>query len=194
LQHVHDTEYAPLGLDPADFVCGFCVTGNSAGALQGGYLLADYGLDSILDGVVLGGGPIPARVAEACLEANEGSTYGINRPSVVDYAYGVPKGVKGPCALKDPSFEATWRADSLVDGGIDYEHPTTRVVILIGGLDHTSAPNHAAAYRDRLVAEGSPMVSYDIIPTAGHGLSVFLTDPAAQVAVTDAFLWEPPAG
>lgn len=194
VEHIYETEYVPLDLSPATAVCGFCVTGNSAGGLQAGYLLSEYGLETILDAVVLGGGPIPARVAEACLQANEDSTYGINRPSVVDYAYGIPKGQQGPCAQKDPTMEETWRADSLVDGGNDYTHPDTRVAILIGGLDHTSAPGHATAYYDRLVAEGTPMASYEVIPTAGHGLSVFLTDPAAQEAITEEFLWAPPAG
>jgi hypothetical protein len=191
VEHVRQTEYVPLGLTHPVGVCGFCVTGNSAGALQADYLLAEYGMDDVLDAVVTGGGPIPAMIADACLQADEGSTYGITRPSVVDFAYGTPKGQSGPCAHKDPSYEAVWRADGLVEGGEDFYHPTTRVSILIGGLDHTSAPNHALAYRDRLLAEGSPFVSYQIIPTAGHGLSKFLPDPAAQDALVAELTWQP---
>ena len=191
VEHVRQTKYVPLGLTHDVGVCGFCVTGNSAGALQADYLLSEYGMDGVLDAVITGGGPIPAMVADACLQADEGSTYGITRPSVVDYAYGTPKGQHGPCADKDPSYEATWRADSLVEGGNDYHHPTTRVSILIGGLDHTSAPNHALAYRDRLIAEGSPLVTYQTIPTAGHGLSKFLPDPAAQDALVAELTWQP---
>jgi len=191
VEHLHETEYLPLELDLADMVCGFCVTGNSAGALQAGYLLADYGLESILDAVVMGGGPIPTRIAEACLEPGGDDTYAA-RDTVVDYAYGANKGEKGPCALMDASMEETWRADSLVDGGDDFFHPHTRASIYIGGLDQTSAPAHATDYYDKLVEADSPYVSYDIIATAGHGLSEFLSDPAAQAAITAEFLWAPP--
>lgn len=189
VEHLHETQYLPLDLDPEAGVCGFCVTGNSGGALQSGYLLAEYGLESILDAIIVGGGPIPSRIAEACLEP-AGENLWTVRASIVDYAYGVAPGRQGPCALQDASMEATWRADSLVDGGADFLHPSTRVDILIGGEDHTTAPNHATAYYAELVAAGSPMASYEVFPNAGHSLADFLSDPEARQGILDAFLWD----
>jgi len=139
--------------------------------------------------LILGAGPTPTLLAEACLEPAGEDTYAIE-DKVVDWAYGGSDVTRGPCTLMDEAYEAAWREDSLVADGNDFYYETTRVDILIGGEDETSAPAHATAYYDKLVAAGTPLATYEIVPTAGDALD-FLDDAAARQAVLDAILWEP---
>jgi len=190
VDHLYESEYIPLDIDLPATVCGFCLTGNSSGGLVGGYLLADYGLETILDAVVATSGPLPSKIAEACLEPGGDTTYTTTQEDFIDVAYGVLVG-KGPCALKDASYAPVRRADGLVDAGDDFVYPETRFDILVGGLDHTSTPAHATAFYNTLLAAGNTTASYTVIPTAGHTLADFLVDPAAKDALTGALTWEP---
>jgi hypothetical protein len=151
---LHATVYRPLRLarpvsGPAR--CGFCVTGNSAGATQAAYALTHYGLERLLDAVVLTGGPPHGSLARGCLRRPADSDYWYSRwaAAIMDASYGFRRGT-GACALADETFAERWQSDSLATGGIDYEHPRTRIVLLFGRSDGSEAVLHGKAYAERL--------------------------------------------
>jgi len=191
IDYVYSEVFEPLGVPQGDGVCGFCVGGNSAGATQIGYALSHYGQDTLLDAAVMSSGPILAALAQACL--NTAPEFRVSKATrgYADYAYGYLDLASGPCVLKDRSMEETWEQDSILDGGTDFSHPTTRVEFLIGGLDTGSAPGNAAAYADKLIAGGTD-VTERLLPNAGHGIAEFLVDPEAQDAFVDAFILPAP--
>ena len=169
---VHDRWFVPLGL-PAGPVghCGFCVTGNSGGASQSSYALSHYGLEPLLDAVVPTGGPPHAAQAKGCLRnaGQEAYWYASGSAATIDSSYGF-QGTSGPCALHDASFVPRWDAESVDTGGSDYVHEQTRVHIILGGADASSAPDHARDYAARLKAAGSPYVTLQVIPGMGHSI------------------------
>jgi hypothetical protein len=151
---LHATVYRPLRLArPATGLarCGFCVTGNSAGATQAAYALTHYGLDRVLDAVVLTGGPPHGSMAKGCLRRPDDSEYWYSRwaAAIMDASYGFRRDA-GPCALADAEFAERWQRDSVSTGGIDYEHPRTRVVFLFGRSDGSGAVPHGKDYAARL--------------------------------------------
>jgi hypothetical protein len=169
---VHDHWFLPLGV-PAGPVgrCGFCITGNSGGASQSSYALSHYGLDSLLDAVVPSGGPPHAAQTKGCLRnaGQEPYWYASGSASTIDSSYGF-QGTSGPCALHDASFAPRWDEESVDTGGSDYVHEQTRVHIILGGADGTSAPAHARDYANRLRTSGSPYVTVQVIPGMGHSI------------------------
>lgn len=183
---VHDNRYVPLGLSGPVGECGFCVGGNSGGATQAAYGLAEYGLETIVDAAVLTSGPSLAALADGCLGVPD-FTFDDSTRGQVDLSYGVPGLDGGPCFNRDPSYEATWREDSLNDGADDLVHPATRLEFIQGGLDFTTTPAGANIYIDRLRQAGSPMVTKTIYPNAGHGLKPMLSDPDARAGIIAAF-------
>lgn len=193
IDYLHTEVFLPLELPEDDGVCGFCIGGNSGGATQVAYAISHYGQDDILDAAVMSSGPILAALAQGCLNTDPEFKISTNIRHFADLAYGFSDGVSGPCVQRDPAMEPTWRADSILDGGDDYVHPTTRVVFLIGGLDNGSAPGNADAYADRLIAAGSPSVTEQLFPNAGHGITEFLSDPQARAAFIEAFTVPEPA-
>jgi large subunit ribosomal protein L36 len=64
---VHDQVYAPMGVNPRAGRCGYCLTGNSAGASQISYALSHYGSEATLDAVVPTNGPPHAGQPKGCL-------------------------------------------------------------------------------------------------------------------------------
>lgn len=169
---VHDNQYLPLGIGPGEVGrCGFCITGNSGGASQSSYALSHYGLDSILDAVVPTGGPPHAAQAKGCLRnaGEEAYWYAAGSAGTIDSSYGF-QGAQGPCALHDPSFVPRWDAESVDTGGNDYVHLTTRVHVILGGNDTSSAPAHARDYVARLRAAESPYVTQQVVPGMPHAI------------------------
>jgi hypothetical protein len=151
---LYATVYRPLRLArPATGLarCGFCVTGNSGGATQAAYALTHYELDRLLDSVVLTGGPPHGSLAKGCLRRPADSEYWYSRwaAAIVDASYGFRRDA-GPCALADATFAERWQRDSVATGGIDYEHPRTRVVFLFGRSDGSEAVPHGKDYAARL--------------------------------------------
>lgn len=185
LEYLHDTVYVPLGLSPGQYVCGFCVTGNSTGSTLAAYPLSDYGLDRILDAAVFTSGPMYAGLAETCLNLDPAFRVPDRQKTFIDYAYGYTSG--GPCSRADMSMRATFDEDGILHGGTEYVHPATRVAFQTGGRDLGSAPANAAAYADKLNAAGSPCVTEQTFPNAEHGMSKFLLDPAARAGYVAAF-------
>lgn len=168
---VHDNRYAPVVPPTQTGVCGFCVSGNSGGASQAAYGLAFYGLDDIVDALLPTSGPPHASQAQGCLRAPEDVThyYAESELATVDSAHGF-SGTVGPCAAHDPSFTTRWTEESVDTGASDLVHPETRVAILLGRQDCTSAPAHAADYFDALVAAGSPTVTLSVVDGMAHDI------------------------
>jgi hypothetical protein len=180
IARVHDVYYAPLGAVSDQGVCGFCVTGTSAGASQISYALTHYGLAYEVDVAVATSGPPHAAMADGCLGA-PGLSYAPDERTTVDLSYGYAAGT-GPCSTADAGFASTWVADAVDESGSAYDYPTTRVHFVFGGLDVTSAPAHGRTYEAALVAAGSPFVTEETVPTADHGVPASPDGMAAIVA------------
>lgn len=187
-QWVHDTRYAPMGLNPADYVCGFCVGGNSGGGAQAAYTLAEYELESIIDAAVITSGPSFASLAEGCLGTPQEFSLEDASRELADLSYGYAREDNGPCFRRDPSWEQTWREDSINDGADDFYYPKTRVEVILGGTDTTTVPPGAHIYVDHLEAAGTN-VTETTYPNAGHGLVPMLNDPQALAGIIAAFTY-----
>ena len=190
---VHDNQFLPLGFSASAIGrCGYCITGNSGGASQVSYALSFYGLDSILDAVIPTSGPPHAAQAKGCLRDtnNQAYWYDTGASAIIDSSYGFAAG-QGPCALHDSSFVPRWDAESVDTGGNDFVYPHTRVVIILGGQDTSSAPPHARDFANKLALAGTPFLNLQVVPNMGHpiqqssdGLSAL---HAALLAVGDGY-------
>jgi hypothetical protein len=167
---VYDNQFLPLGL-PATSVgrCGFCISGNSAGASQVAYAVSFYGLASILDAVIPTSGPVHAAVAKGCLQnpTEQAYWYDAAYRSTIDSSYGFPSG-QGPCATQDATFLPRWTAESTDTGANDLFYPTTRVALIVGGQDPSYAPAHARDFAAALALAGSPYVTLQTVSSMPH--------------------------
>ncbi|HYU57523.1 MAG TPA: hypothetical protein VEO00_05680 [Actinomycetota bacterium] len=189
LSWIRAHRYPVPGMAPNEKVgrCGFCVVGSSSGTNQAAYPLSHYGLDASIDAAVLTSGPTLGALEKGCLDT-PGYRYQGSYETDVDRAYGYIDSA-GPCRRSEPAYQgidwpARWRADGVATGGSDYRHDTTRVHIIVGEND-VNIPNHAADYRDRLLAAGSPQVCFQVIPDMGHGIK---GSPEGMRALRDALL------
>lgn len=164
---IYDKVYKPLGITPTHVgECGFCVTGNSGGSDETGYPLEFYGQDTFTNAIIPTGGPTRSAVDKACLGPDRYLLDGTYR-NAFDRSYGFPGDSTGPCFLKDPTWSSTWYNDAVAGGGPNYNHPTTRVHIIIGGKDSKQL-NVAKLYYDRLIAAGSPYVTWEVAAGTPH--------------------------
>jgi hypothetical protein len=74
---------------------------------------------------------------------------------------------------------------SIALGGNDYVHPNTLVAIVLAGGDNVGALVQGHTHYARLIREGSPLVYFDIISGAPHGLG-----EAGPAVIRDLFLQE----
>ena len=167
IKWVHDNIYAPLGLHPNIGQCGFCITGNSAGASQITYALSTYGIDSFVNAAIPSSGPPMAGIAKGCLQ-QAGYAYNSFAAQLMDESYGFSASLTGPCVLQDSSFTNTWIANSVETGGTNYNYPTTRIHFILGGGDSIIIPNHANLYFQVLVGAKQPMLTWETVPGMGH--------------------------
>ena len=169
IKHLYDTVYVPLEIQlthPGE--CGFCITGGSHGANQISYALAFYGLDQIVNAMIPSGGPPYSALAKSCQRNISEKDYWlseVNREQV-DRSYGYINTL-GPCRLSDSSFVQRWTEESQSTGSNDYYHPATRLHFLLGSNDFDQL-SIAMDYYDRLVAEGSPYLMFEIVPNTAH--------------------------
>jgi hypothetical protein len=190
IRHVHDTLYAPLGVNPPIGEAGFCVTGNSGGSSQIGYALSHYGLDTIIDVAIPTGGPPHASLAKAMMDdpAESAYWYPLETRQFIDEGFGFFNG-NGPGALHDPTFVPRWLEESHSTGGNDYLHPSTRIHFITGAQD----PQMLVEGGDwfvRLQDEGSPMVTREVVPNTPHGVA---QTAAGRAAIRAAILEAPRA-
>lgn len=171
IEWVHDTVYLPLGLDPAEGTCGFCVTGNSGGSTQTSYALSHYGLDTIIDVAILSGGPPHAAIERGC-QPGHPDGYRYERPlntGFIDSSFGFLDG-SGPCELQDPAWISRWQEESIDISGTDYSHPTTRVEFIEGTEDNSAGPEHSWDYEAKLRLDPANEVTRTMVPDMGHTL------------------------
>ena len=167
IKWVHDNMYVPLGLQPNVGKCGFCITGNSAGAAQITYAMSSYGMDKVVDVAIPTSGPPMAAISKGCLQ-EPGYAYAAGHARLIDLSYGFSDG--GPCAAHDPSFTDTWIANSDETGGTKYNYPRTRIQIIVGGQDNTVSVNHAKDYFQVLVRAQQPMLMWELVPGMSHAI------------------------
>jgi hypothetical protein len=166
---VYDNQYVPLGLSPGVGACGFCISGNSAGASQVAYAVSFYGLASIVDAVIPTSGPVHSAIAKGCLQnpAESPYWYDVAYQSTIDSSYGFAPNT-GPCVMHDPTFQQRWTDESTDTGANDLFYPRTRVAIIVGGQDTSYAPAHARDFAVALESAGSPYVTFLTVPSMPH--------------------------
>jgi hypothetical protein len=183
IRWIHDHLYAAPASPAATGRCGFCVTGNSGGSSQISYAPAYYGLSDVVDGLFPTSGPGFADITKGCLGTDPAYAYGDTEAATgIDASYGYAPGA-GPCARHDRAYVARWQRDS-VDGSGTYRYARTRVEVIVGGADDTSAPAHARDYVARLRAAGQT-VALNAIPGAPHRIQ---SSPDGLAALSTALL------
>lgn len=171
IQWVHDNMYSPSVGSSGIGHCGFCITGNSAGASQVAYVVSSYGLDTIADAMIPTSGPPMAALEKGCLQV-PGYAYDPGKAGLIDISYGFyAKTGPGPCTMADPAFTPEWVANSNETGGTSYNYPATRVHIIVGGRDQPLIINHANDYYQVLLAAQQPMLTWQEVPTMAHEIT-----------------------
>lgn len=167
IKWIHDHNPVPPARPGA---CGFCISGQSAGASQVSYALARYGLDSIVSVAVPTSGPPHADIAEGCTAppGAPGEFPPKSSGALMDLSYGYLNG-GGPCERRDSSYSSHWRADG-VDANGSFFYPSTHVQFIFGDADTNPADYHAQKYVNQLRAAHSPYVSVDVIHCMEHGV------------------------
>ncbi len=162
VQYTYDTYYTPLGLTRVPGTCGFCIAGNSGGASLASFAPAYYGMDGILDAVVMMAGPPYAALDKSCQNrpGEEAYRLGPGKRVHIDRSYGIFTG-DGPCFNQDPSYSPRWLADSVSTGSLDDDFPTTRMRLIWGSAD----PTEQAIGGDYLAA-------LDAVPTNDASASI----------------------
>lgn len=148
-------------------VCGFCVSGHSAGASALAYSMSFYGVAAPIKAAIFTSGPPHAAMEKGCLPAQGTQSYVYEPTSAqtIDGNYGYDR--SGPCLRHDPSMAERWTEDSADIGGVVYSFPSTRIVMILGGQD-TVVPEHAMDYLARLEQAQTPMVREETVPSMGH--------------------------
>lgn len=156
-------------LHQGDTSTPYCATGQSNGAAQVSYALAQYGLSTILDAVVNESGPNWARVDDHCI-------YNPSYPSLFgnqgdrntnDMAFGFPNNGTGPCAISDPAYRQVFYDASLQYGRWQFNYPHTYVAFVFGEVDATATKAQGQAYYDFLLYNTS-LISSQTVPGADH--------------------------
>lgn len=149
----------------------FCVTGNSGGAAQVSYMLAQYGLADILSVVIPSGGPPMGRIDLGCIRddpANQALWYEQGSAGTIDRGFGVSS--NGPCARGDVAFREQFQEASVAFGNWQYVYPHTMVWFLFGENDSSNAVAQGKAYYERVLQEGSPLVEMGTVPGTPHAV------------------------
>lgn len=168
----------------------YCAVGHSGGASQVGYMLAQYGLSDIISAAVLTGGPAHSRLDLGCLKydpANQTAWFGdFGTAGLIDEGFGYTADL-GPCTTSNWSFRKKFQAASITFGDWQYNYPRTMVWFLLGAQDTTASLGQYAFYHQRLLAEDSPLVRYNVVPNTGHGVQ---QTPEGANMIRDAMLNE----
>jgi hypothetical protein len=169
---IHDNLYEAPAVHPGVGRCGFCLVGSSGSSSAVTYPLTHYAADPWLDGVIVTGGPAHAAIARGCLtrRGDEGYTWDASTAASMDSSYGFVAGVKGPCELRDPTWEDEWIRDALDTNGSDYQYDTTRYHIIIGDAD-TLQHYHSSDFVARVEAAATPFLGVDIVAGMSHLLT-----------------------
>jgi hypothetical protein len=163
MRYVYDTIYAPLGLTPAPYACGFCVSGNSAGASGLAYAMNQYGLGPLVDRAVFSSGPPHAQIVSGCLGDDPTKLYRDEATSFIDDAYGFHQ--DGPCALQDPSYADEFARDSMETTG---RNGFPGVVSFVLSQDPTDTARYHALFWAELLRLGGTRIETTLVPDMPH--------------------------
>ena len=173
-----------------------CATGNSGGAGAIGYALTDYGMNSIFSMVEETSGPPMSRIDQGCLPAsnaacqkqqftcnagdpvqNLSNCYTPDEAQIIDTAYAQPvcsnavNGVTAPNGLL--------LSDSIL-GGIPPTFAKTRVNVLLGGQDNSTAVEQALLWVNSLTNTSKSQACISDaphpIPSVADGASTIAAD------------------
>jgi len=153
-------------------------TGNSGGSMQIGYGLANYGLEDLLDGVVLSGGPPTADAWDVCFGDGERSEPRGGTSVLMDHVLGfLDNGDYCQIGVGPLEAEEIARRESIVSnepGEVrDYDYPTTVVAFVEGQRDVSNIPR-ARKYFDVITTAKT----WDIVPDGPHSLQNFMAGAA----------------
>ena len=142
------------------------VMGATGNSMQIGYGLALYGLEDVLDVVVMSGGPPTADAVDACYRTERRD----ESPVLMDYLLGWQD--EGDYCLHGEGPEwtiAALEAESIVSalpGELrDYDYPNTKVAFVEGEGDVDNI-RRARKYYDAITSEKS----WVVLPGVGHGV------------------------
>jgi hypothetical protein len=148
----------------------YCAVGHSNGGTQVAYMLTHYGLDKILDEVVIESGPNFSRLNYSCINTPGFSS--LYSPSgdrqFIDASYGYYTS-SGPCYKNNPSWLPQWTSASLSSVESLAVYPHTLVAMTFGENDATITRNHGEDFFNFLLASGTPLLTTTEITGAGHG-------------------------
>ena len=148
----------------------FILIGSSGGAAQIAYMLSFYGMDNIVDKAIVIAGFHMGRLDIGCFDSNSLNSrlhYSEGARRVIDQSLGFYGEVKGPCELRDTTYNDIYMNSSISYGG-NYYYPNTRVHLIHGGNDpHLS---QGLTYYEQLVAAKSPFVHMEVVEGSGHGI------------------------
>jgi hypothetical protein len=151
----------------------YCASGQSNGASQVSYALAQYGLSNILSAVINESGPNWSREDDHCISNPDfpalfGSPGDRNTD---DWAFGFLNDGNGPCAKGDPAYKQQFINASLQYGHWQFSYPHTLVAFVFGGSDTTATKAQGQAFYDFLLTH-TTLLSSQVVPGADH----FVTD------------------
>ncbi len=165
IRHVYDSIYVPMGIAPCKSrYGGFVITGNSGGSSQVSYAISHFGLDSILDVVIPTEGPVMSVLSKSMLGGPSNPYFYSSLRGFIDKGFGYFDGT-GPGANMDSSFIPRWEEESHTTGGNDFYHPDTHVHFIwtTDGMRTVGTD-----YYNRLIAEGSPDVTFEDVANTPH--------------------------
>lgn len=165
----------------------YCLSGHSNGASQVAYALADYDLDSIVNGVVFESGPNWSTIDNLCLhidQTNAGVFGDYYTRSDLDWSYGFSHAGAGMCAQRNIQYFHRFRSDSLAYGeSAEFDYPGVRIVFLIGSEDTSPTVYQALHYYRFLAGHDNPQIEQITVEGAEHWL---LKTPKGAHSVVEA--------
>jgi hypothetical protein len=181
---VHDN----LAANPSG--TAFCASGNSNGASQLSYALAQYGLADLFSAVELDGGPNWSRLDYACLQDDptyQSLWFPLSERNIADWSFGYPYAGTGPCATQDIASRDKFQEASIAYGAWKYYYPKTMVWFLFGELDNTTTAAHGKFFHQYLEQKGTPLLQMDIISGTDH---IVAETPNGANAIRDVLINE----
>jgi hypothetical protein len=140
----------------------FVLFGHSGGASQAAYAVEYYGLDVIVDRVLLSGGPPHATLTKSCTCAPASYCYNDALRAAIDKAYGW-----GDCAARSAAGTARWDADSCALSSPNYRHPGTTFDFFSGDQDDNAVRQASLDYLNALGA-ATTATNWTLVPGTGH--------------------------
>lgn len=155
-----------------------CISGNSGGSSEIGYVMAHYGMERIVDLAVPTSGPPHGRLDYGCLGSNDqawlqacngvktcgNSCYFVGpAPGLIDESYGLGT---THCQSKDAAWAATFRDDSVWSTFASLDYPRTEMRFIYGGGDCSEAVPLGRVYANAVVSAKT----ITIVPNVQHAL------------------------